>query len=97
MDLILSNEQREYLTVDEKLWKVKKLRPIVKKEYDRGIKAGTIEGAFRHYFAPFIGMSSSALQRLESLKNLSTLAKEKVDTGDSAAGRLLWLHRKRLP
>ena len=94
LDLILSNEQREYLTVDEKLWKVEKLRPIVKKEYDRGIKAGTIEGAFRHYFAPFLGMSSSALQRLESLKNLSTLAKEKVDTGDmtvTAAAELVSL------
>jgi hypothetical protein len=94
LDLILSNEQRESYTIEEKLWKLEKLYPIVKKEYDKGLINGTISGAFRHYFAPFMGMSSSALQRLESLKNLSQKAKSEVDAGNmtvTAAAELVSL------
>jgi ParB-like chromosome segregation protein Spo0J len=82
LDLILSNEQRAQHIVDEKLWKISTLRPIVKKEYEKGLSEGNVQGPFRQYFAPFMGMSSSALQRLESLTNLSSKIKAEVDAGN---------------
>ncbi len=80
--LITANKgQRSYSTIDEQLWEIDTLRPIVKKDYDADLKAGIISGPFRQYFAIYLGTSSSALQRLESLRNLTPRIRKDIDEG----------------
>ena len=97
--LITANKgQRSYETVDEQLWEIDTLRPIVKKDYDEELKNGTASGAFRKYFGEYLGISSSALQRLESLRNLTESIRKDIDDGIitvTAAAELAGLEQDR--
>lgn len=97
--LITANKgQRSYETVDEQLWEIDTLRPIVKKDYNEELKNGTASGAFRKYFGEYLGISSSALQRLESLRNLTESIRKDIDDGIitvTAAAELAGLEQDR--
>ena len=81
MYLMLSNMgQREIRTIDERLEEISRLEPLAKEIYD-ALPRGE-RGNFRTYFAEeFLKISESKLQRLQSMKKLSPLAKTYVDEG----------------
>ena len=84
--LITANKgQRSYSTIEEQLWEVDTLRPIVRKDYEAELKAGTVTGPFRKYFSAYLGTSSSALQRLDSLRNLTPEILHYIDEGNITA------------
>lgn len=90
--LIFSNRgQRQYRTVSEKLEEIRLLEPIAHKIWEVERQTGNVEGNFRSYFAEELNMSSSALQRLLSLKKLIPEAMEAVDNrsiSETAAAKL---------
>lgn len=76
--ICLPNEgQRRELTAAERAEVLKRLRPVVKKIYDKG-DVGT---HFRKFFAEFLDMSESQIQRAEAYSKLSESLKSDVDAG----------------
>lgn len=76
--ICLPNEgQRRELTAAERADVLKKLRPVVKKIYDRG----NVDTHFRKFFADFLDMSESQIQRAEAYSKLSDSLKAEVDEG----------------
>lgn len=76
--ICLPNEgQRRELTAAERAEVLKRLRPVVKKIYDQG-DVGT---HFRKFFAEFLDMSESQIQRAEAYSKLSESLKNDVDSG----------------
>lgn len=76
--ICLPNEgQRRELTAAERADVLKKLRPVVKKIYDQG----NVDTHFRKFFADFLDMSESQIQRAEAYSKLSDSLKAEVDDG----------------
>ena len=76
--ICLPNEgQRRELTAAERADVLKKLRPVVKKIYDQG----NVDTHFRKFFADFLDMSESQIQRAEAYSKLSDFLKTEVDDG----------------
>lgn len=76
--ICLPNEgQRRELTAAERADVLKKLRPVVKKIYDQG----NVDTHFRKFFADFLDMSESQIQRAEAYSKLSDSLKTEVDDG----------------
>ena len=76
---------RRNLTPSEEADEIAMVKPIVKKIYDYQKARGEVEGNFRAFFADVLGISSAALQRKESLKNLTESVKSEVDAGKITA------------
>lgn len=68
--IVTANSQRVKLA-SERLKEIETLEPMAKIEYEKAVKKGSYSGTFRTYFAEnYLGISSSGLQRLYSLKKL---------------------------
>lgn len=80
--LIASNSQREK-TVFEKLNEIVAIEPLARKIYDNKLADKKISGSFRKFFSDnFLAISSSALQRLQSLSKLIPEGREAVEKGE---------------
>ena len=77
--LIASNSQREK-SVFEKLNEITALEPLARKIYDSELAQKKISGSFRKFFSDnFLKMSSSALQRIQSLSKLSDEGRQALE------------------
>lgn len=91
LNLILANDYR-IKNLSEQLHEIDLLEEPIRKIYDVALRSKKYSGPFRNFFAEeVLGMSSSKLQRLLFLKNLTSEAMALVDKGSisiSAAGAL---------
>lgn len=91
LNLILANDYRTK-NLSEQLNEIDLLEEPIRKIYDVALRSKKYSGPFRAFFAEeVLGMSSSKLQRLLFLKNLTPEAMTLVDEGSisiSAAGAL---------
>lgn len=79
--LIASNSQREKTTF-EKLHEIVAIEPLARKIYDNELSNKKISGSFRKFFSDnFLAISSSALQRLQSLSKLIPEGRDAVEKG----------------
>lgn len=80
--LIASNAQREKSTF-EKLHEIVAIEPLARKIYENKLSEKTVSGSFRKFFSDnFLDISSSALQRLQSLQKLVPEGKEALEKGN---------------
>lgn len=79
--LIASNAQREKSTF-EKLHEIVAIEPLARKIYENKLSEKKVSGSFRKFFSDnFLDISSSALQRLQSLQKLIPEGKEALEKG----------------
>lgn len=78
LDLIGANTYREKTTMDY-VNELKQMEKLAKSEYDK--LNSKEKGRFRDFFAQKLGMSSSELQRRESLSKLNSKIIEDIDVG----------------
>lgn len=75
LDLVLPNKgQRRNISISTCAAEIDMLEPIVRKKFDYD----KTKGSFRAYFAMFLGISESNLQRYFSYRKLSTYIKEAI-------------------
>ena len=79
--IVCANSYRQK-TALEKLEEINVLEPIARIYYGDAVADGSFSGAFRKYFAEqFLGISSTSLQRLQSLRKLCPEAREALQNG----------------
>lgn len=75
LDLVLPNKgQRRDYSVEEIAKEIDMLEPVIHKKFNYE----SVKGSFRAYFAYFLGMPESNLQRYFSYRKLSKLVKERI-------------------
>lgn len=79
--LAAANSQREK-TLEDKENEIEMMFPLVKTKYEEAKASGERLGKFRRYFAEKLGISSSDLQRIKSLKKLAPELREEINKGN---------------
>lgn len=74
--------QREYRSMQEKIWEIETIGKLLRKDYDEDYAGGLVTGPFRGYLARFMCMTESRLQRLSAMKNVLPEYLEMVDKGE---------------
>ena len=74
--------QREYRSMQEKIWEIETIGKLLRKDYDEDYAGGLVTGPFRGYMAKFMCMTESRLQRLSAMKNVLPEYLEMVDKGE---------------
>ena len=74
--------QREYRSMQEKIWEIETIGKLLRKDYDEDYAGGLVTGPFRSYLARFMCMTESRLQRLSAMRNVLPEYLEMVDKGE---------------